>query len=192
LLDIPPNPYRKSSTGSADSTSSVSKLSLLVQALVARQPKPSHHIQLLKAVKVAHKDAQHVTGDSQRLVAHDQVLVQCQPKSHTSHLMHSSSSNNNNRASTSHTVNFNPHVEVFPQTQSIKWTAHVEVFIIPARDLSPRDYDLVCKEDEDERIDTLSPYARCPEPPYEASMALETKHDTDGYAVSMEGAPVIK
>ena len=170
--DIPHTPPRKSSADSAGSTSSVSKLSLLVQALVARQPKPNHLIQLLKAVEVTHKDAQHVTSDSQRLVAHDQVLVQCRPKPRT--------------------VSFNPHVEVFQRTQSVTWNVHIEVLTIPARDLAPRDHDLVCEEDEDELIDTLSPYVRRSETPYEASKALNTKHDTDGYAVSMEGAPVIK
>jgi hypothetical protein len=173
----------KSSAGGAGSTSSVSKLSLPVQALVARQPKPSHHIRLMKAVEAAHKDAQHMTSDSQRLVAHDQVLVQCRPKPHTSHLMHSSPFNNNNRASTSQTANFNPHVEIFQKTRSVEWTAHVEVFIIPARDLSSRDYDLVCEEDEDELIDTLSPFMRRSETPYQPPEALEIKHDQDGFAV---------
>ena len=59
------------------------------------EPRTSH-LELLKAVKVAHeknaapgrRDSQHGTCDSQRLVAHDQELVQRWRKPTTSRLLH--------------------------------------------------------------------------------------------------------
>jgi len=60
------------------------------------EPRTSH-FELLKAVEVAHemkdaapgrRDSQHGTCDSQRLVAHDQELVQCRRKPTTSRLIH--------------------------------------------------------------------------------------------------------